>query len=97
MPEAPTLPSPATVTRPRQQLDAVWKVVLLNDEVNLMPYVMHVLMKVFTMSKPKAQQHMKEAHETGRSIVWTGAKEPAEHFVMKLNQWHLAAELEQDS
>jgi ATP-dependent Clp protease adaptor protein ClpS len=95
MPQAPATPKPSI--QPRPALDGIWKVVLLNDDVNLMLYVMHVIMKVFSVSKEKAQQHMNEAHETGRSIVWTGTKERAEHYVLLLNQWHLTAELEQDS
>jgi ATP-dependent Clp protease adaptor protein ClpS len=95
MPVAPTTPTPEI--QPHPILDSLWKVVLLNDDVNLMPYVMHALVKVFSMSKEKAQQHMKEAHDTGRSIVWIGAKERAEHYVLMLNQWHLGAELEHDT
>jgi ATP-dependent Clp protease adaptor protein ClpS len=95
VPLAPTVPKPQT--RPRPDLDAVWKVVLLNDEVNLMPYVMHVLMRVLSMSRETAQVHMEEAHKTGRSVVWIGVKEKAEHYVLLLNQWHLGAILEQDA
>jgi ATP-dependent Clp protease adaptor protein ClpS len=92
MPTAPSAPKPVTLPQPR--LDAVWKVVLLNDEVNLMPYVMHVLLQVFSMTREKAQEHMREAHETGRSIVWSGSRERAEHYLLLLNQWHLGALLE---
>jgi ATP-dependent Clp protease adaptor protein ClpS len=92
MSAAPSAPKPVTLPQPR--LDAVWKVVLLNDEVNLMPYVMHVLLQVFSMTREKAQEHMREAHETGRSIVWSGSRERAEHYLLLLNQWHLGALLE---
>jgi ATP-dependent Clp protease adaptor protein ClpS len=94
MPIAPALPQKETRSKP--SLDGVWNVILINDEVNLMPYVAHVLREVFGMAKENALQHMEEAHRTGRSIVWKGALERAEHYVMQLNRWHLQAELEQE-
>jgi ATP-dependent Clp protease adaptor protein ClpS len=77
-------------------MDAAWKVVLINDDTNIMPYVTHVLMQIFSITREAAHEHMREAHETGRSVLWSGVRERAEHYVLLLNQWHLQAELEQD-
>jgi ATP-dependent Clp protease adaptor protein ClpS len=37
---------------------------------------------------------MLEVHEQGRSVLWSGAREPAEAYVFQLQQWHLTAVLE---
>ena len=73
-----------------------WHVVVLNDPVNLMSYVVMIFKKVFGWSEAKARVHMLEVHERGRSLLWTGAREPAEAYVFTLQQWHLTAVLESD-
>ena len=78
------------------QLQGAWRVVVLNDPVNLMSYVVLVFKKVFGFSEPKARKHMLEVHERGRSVVWTGLREPAEAYAYTLQQWHLTAVLEPD-
>ncbi len=87
-------PSPATATRPR--LQDVWRVVVLNDPVNLMSYVVMVFKKIFGFDETKARKHMLEVHEQGRSVVWTGVREQAEAYVFTLQQWHLTAVIEAD-
>lgn len=75
-------------------LTGPWKVVVLNDPVNLMSYVVLVFRKVFGFDESQARKHMLEVHELGRSIVWCGLREQAEHFAFTLHQWHLSAVLE---
>jgi ATP-dependent Clp protease adaptor protein ClpS len=75
-------------------LDVPWHVIVHNDPVNLMSYVTRVLMKVFGFPKEKAEKHMMEVHQLGRSIVWTGAREPAEGYVQQLHGYLLLATLE---
>jgi ATP-dependent Clp protease adaptor protein ClpS len=53
-------------------------VLLHNDEVNGFDFVIGVLRKVFRYERVKAFQLTLEAHERGRSIVWSGQKEIAE-------------------
>ncbi|MEO7414783.1 MAG: ATP-dependent Clp protease adaptor ClpS [Opitutaceae bacterium] len=91
-----TSPSPAPRTETKLQLEGVWRVVVLNDPVNLMSYVVLVFKKVFGFEENKARKHMLEVHELGRSIVWTGLREKAEAYVFTLQQWHLTAVLEPD-
>lgn len=86
--------SPATATLPR--LEGVWRVVVLNDPVNLMSYVVLVFKKVFGFDESKARKHMLEVHELGRSVVWSGWRETAEAYVFTLQRWHLTATLEAD-
>jgi ATP-dependent Clp protease adaptor protein ClpS len=87
-------------TEPRStvehQLEEAWKVVVLNDPVNLMSYVVMVFKKVLGFDESKARKHMLEVHEQGRSVVWMGVRETAEAHVFSLQQWHLTAVLEPD-
>jgi len=87
-------PGPATATR--QQLADLWHVVVLNDPVNLMSYVVMVFKKVLGFDEMKARKHMLEVHEQGRSVVWSGVREQAEAYVFTLQQWHLTAVIEAD-
>jgi ATP-dependent Clp protease adaptor protein ClpS len=78
------------------QTEGGWKVVVLNDPVNLMSYVVLVFKKVFGFDESTARKHMLEVHERGRSIVWSGLREKAEAYAFTLQQWHLTAVLEPD-
>jgi ATP-dependent Clp protease adaptor protein ClpS len=82
-------PQPELATQPR--LADVWRVVVLNDPVNRMSYVVMVLRRVFGFSEERARKHMLEVHEQGRSVLWSGTREQAEAFVFALQQWHLTA------
>lgn len=77
-------------------LEGQWRVVVLNDPVNLMSYVVMVFKKVFGFDDATARRHMLEVHEQGRSIVWSGLREKAEAYAYTLQQWHLTAILEPD-
>ena len=83
-------PAVATVTT----LAKPWNVIVHDDPVTLMTYVTDVFMRVFAYPEPKAHKLMMEVHTTGRSIVWTGARETAEVYVMKLQGFCLLATLE---
>lgn len=80
-----------------EALDAPWHVVVHNDPVNLMSYVTRVFRKVFGYSEDRATRHMLEVHQKGRSIVWTGRREPAESYVQQLHGHLLLATLEKSS
>jgi len=91
-------PAAAPETREETELAlaGLWRVVVLNDPVNLMSYVVLVFRKVFGFDEPTARRHMLEVHERGRSVVWAGVREKAEAYVFTLQQWHLTAILERD-
>ena len=78
------------------ELAQVWKVVVLNDPVNLMNYVVMVFRKIFGYGEQKAIKHMKEVHELGKSVLWSGEREEAESYVYQLQKWRLQAVLEKD-
>jgi ATP-dependent Clp protease adaptor protein ClpS len=94
--ESKTQESPQTDTLTELKLEGLWKVVVLNDPVNLMSYVVMVFKKVLGFDETKARRHMLEVHEQGRSVVWTGLREKAEAYAFTLQQWHLTAILERD-
>jgi len=77
------LPDEETETRTRRQ--PPYAVILHNDDVNGMEFVVNVLRKVFSYSAEKCLDLMMEAHKTGRSVVWIGTLEVAE---LKADQIH---------
>ena len=90
----PAAPTIEEETRTEEALDVPWNVVVHNDPVNLMSYVSRVFTKVFGFPREKAEKHMMEVHQLGRSIVWTGARERAEAYVQQLHGYLLLATLE---
>lgn len=91
-----TLESPAIEeeTATDEELDLPWQVVVHNDPINLMSYVTMVFQKVLGFSRDKAEKHMLEVHQNGRSIVWSGVRERAELYVQQLHGYLLLATLE---
>lgn len=86
--------APQADTRPAHERR--WKVVVHNDPVNLMGYVVLVFRRVLGMNRQDATRHMMEVHQLGSSVVWAGSREPAEHRVHELQTWHLRASLDPD-
>ena len=89
-----------TITKEKNKdeiaLDPPWRVVVLNDPVNLMNYVVMVFRKVLGFNQTRAVKHMREVHEKGRSVVWAGNREQAENFAYQLQHWRLQTVLEKD-
>lgn len=83
-----------TTTAVLPSLARPWNVVVHDDPITLMVYVTQVFMEVFGYPEPRAHELMLEVHQTGRAIVWTGGREPAETYVQKLIGRHLRATLE---
>lgn len=81
-------------TKTDESLAVPWNVVVHNDPINLMEYVTKVFMKVLGFSRQKAEVHMMEVHQKGRSVVWTGARERAEFYVQQLHAELLLATIE---
>ena len=71
-----------------------WSVVVLDDPVNTINYVTHVFCKVFDYTKERSGRHTLEAHQSGRSLLWSGHRERAEHYVITLHKWQINAILE---
>ena len=88
--------TPEQEVREQDEFAPPWKVIVLNDPVNLMSYVVMVFKKVFGYDEQKATIHMREVHEQGRSVLWVGEREVAENYLYQLQQWRLQAILESD-
>lgn len=87
-----TTEKPASGTE--TSLTPPWNVIVHNDPVNLMSYVALVFRRVFGYAAERAQKHMLEVHERGRSVLWTGDREKAELYVQQLHGYLLLATLE---
>jgi ATP-dependent Clp protease adaptor protein ClpS len=96
--EGPTItidkPTIEQETRTKDDVDLPWQVVVHNDPVNLMTYVTMVFQRVFGFPRAKAEKHMLEVHQKGRSIVWSGVRERAELYVQQLHGYLLLATME---
>lgn len=93
------MPTPTIEADPftEEALDVPWNVIVHNDPVNLMSYVTRVFQMVFGFSREKAEIHMMEVHQKGRSLVWSGARERAEAYVQQLHGHLLLATLEKSA
>lgn len=96
----PILEEPEITTHPRSdtdaQLDPGYLVICWDDPVNLMDYVTHVFQKIFGWPKAKAERHMLEVHQTGKSLLVRETLEKAEHYVHQLQAFNLQATMERD-
>jgi ATP-dependent Clp protease adaptor protein ClpS len=81
-------------TATKDEIDLPWHVVVHNDPVNLMTYVTMVFQRVFGYPREKAEKHMLEVHQKGRSVLWSGVRERAELYVQQLHGYLLLATLE---
>lgn len=90
----PTITTPDLETDTSVFLDEPWNVIVHNDPVNLMSYVSYVIRKIFGYEEEKARRMMMEVHTKGRSLVWSGAREQAEHYVRELHGHQLLATME---
>lgn len=90
----------ATITTPDLQtenllsFDHGWSVVVWNDPINLMDYVVYVFQKVLHMNRSQATKHMMEVHQNGKSLVAHENREKAEHLVHQLQSYGLTATLQ---
>lgn len=55
-----------------------YAVILHNDDVNTMPFVVGVLRKVFHYGRVRSIKLMLQAHLKGRAVIWSGMREVAE-------------------
>ncbi len=71
-----------------------WNVVMWNDPVNLMEYVVWVLRRLFGYPEGEATRLMLTAHREGRAVVAACPREQAELAVHRLHHHGLQATLE---
>ena len=75
--------------------DRPWLVIVWNDPVNLMSYVVYVFQKLFGYSREKATRLMLQVHHDGKAVVSSGNRERAEMDVFRLHKHGLWATMEQ--
>ena len=73
------------------ELEPLYRVIIHNDDVTPMDFVVHVLKTIFYLSNPKAAEIMLTAHVYGTAYVQTLPKTEAEK---RINKAHFAAGLE---
>jgi ATP-dependent Clp protease adaptor protein ClpS len=83
-------------TKSKEDLEPGYLVVCWDDPVNLMNYVTHVFQVVFRWPKPKAEFHMLQVHNQGKSVLVRESMEKAEHYVHQLQKYSLHATMERD-
>ncbi len=88
---------PVTETRTETELDSGYLVICWDDPVNLMDYVTHVFQRVFGWTKEKAEYHMMEVHNEGKSLLARETLEKAEHYVHQLQTYNLQATMEREA
>ena len=92
--------APAEVQTPagesRVEPDRPWIVIVWNDPINLMSYVVLVFQKLFGYSREKATELMLDVHHKGRAVVSSGTREKAEYDVARLHAHGLWATMRQD-
>jgi ATP-dependent Clp protease adaptor protein ClpS len=83
-------------TKSSEELDRGYLVICWDDPVNLMDYVTHVFQMVFGWAKAKAERHMLEVHNAGKSLLVRETFEKAEHYVHQLHGYGLQATMERE-
>lgn len=74
-----------------------WDVIVWDDPVNLMSYVVYVFRKVFGYSEAVARKLMLEVHNKGRALVASEPREKAEMYVHRLHAHGLQATMQRSS
>src|SRR2546422_11187488 len=81
-------------TKPKEDLEPGYLVICWDDPINLMDYVTHVFQTVFGWPKQKAELHMLQVHNHGKSVLTRESLEKAEHYVHQLQKYSLHATME---
>ena len=71
-----------------------WNVIVWNDPVTPMKVVELIFKKIFGYSNNKCTQLMLQVHHEGKSVVWSGAKDRAESYCVKLQVAGLLSTIE---
>jgi ATP-dependent Clp protease adaptor protein ClpS len=92
-----TTATPVPVETPVRKDETVrepgWNVIVWNDPITLMSYVVLVLRKLFGYDHVKATTLMLQVHEEGKAVVATQPREQAEVTVARLHAFGLQATL----
>ncbi len=99
---APELSAPTTAPVRQPEVDSdedvtpegPWDVIVWDDPVNLMSYVVYVFRKIFGFSEPVARKLMLDVHHKGKALVASEPREMAELHVRQLHSHGLQATMQ---
>ena len=74
-----------------------WNVIVWNDPVTPMTVVVVIFKRIFGYSNNKCTDLMLTVHHEGRAVVWSGQRERAESYCVKLQVAGLQATVERDT
>jgi ATP-dependent Clp protease adaptor protein ClpS len=86
-----TTPEIEIIEETETELEPLYRVIIHNDDVTPMDFVVHVLTTIFVLTQPDAMDVMLIAHFKGAAYVQTLPKTEAEK---RINKAHFAAGLE---
>jgi ATP-dependent Clp protease adaptor protein ClpS len=76
--------------------DVPWVVIVWNDPVNTIDYVILVFQKLFGYSRAKATRLTMQVHHEGKAVVSSGSREKCEADVARLHAYGLWATMQKD-
>jgi ATP-dependent Clp protease adaptor protein ClpS len=91
MPQTQKRRLPNVVVLPETELEPLYRVIIHNDDVTPMDFVVHVLERIFCISGPGALEVMYTAHSKGAAYVQTLPKNEAQS---RIGRAHFASGLE---
>ena len=86
-----TTPEIEVIEETETELEPLYRVIIHNDDVTPMDFVVHILTTIFVLTQPNAMEVMLIAHFKGAAYVQTLPKIEAEK---RINKAHFAAGLE---
>jgi ATP-dependent Clp protease adaptor protein ClpS len=86
----------ATEKKVKEAFARNWSVIVWNDPINLMNWVVFVFKKVLAFNEQKATKHMLEVHHQGKSCVANETREKAELYHQQLQAHGLTVSIEEN-
>lgn len=101
--DRPNPPSPSGTLSPvldRETvvaLDTPWILIVWNDPINLMNYVVHVFRSYFGYPREEAERLMMLVHHEGHAVVASGPREEIERHAQAMHDYGLQATIAKDA
>ena len=85
------IPAIEIIEEAKTELEPLYRVIIHNDDVTPMDFVVNVLTSIFMLNQPDSMEVMLSAHFNGEALVQILPKSEAEK---RINKAHFAAGLE---
>lgn len=89
--------SPVLDRAPRSELGAPWVLIVWDDPVNLMNYVVYVFRTHFGYPREEAERLMLLVHHEGHAVVASGPREDMERHAQAMHDYGLQATIAKDA